>query len=117
MEGLQLGLSSLPDLSDGDTADNAGTSGGGWGIGQMLWAAGDAVYETVLSPLLPSFGFGTSAESIDLEQCLTHYFGEERMTHENRYACDACGKMRDAHRRTHLTRLPNLLMITLKRFE
>jgi ubiquitin C-terminal hydrolase len=34
-----------------------------------------------------------------------------------RYECDSCGGMQDAHRQLFLTRAPELLMITLKRFE
>eukprot|EP00036_Acanthoecidae_sp_10tr_P007132 CAMPEP_0182932886 /NCGR_PEP_ID=MMETSP0105_2-20130417/32495_1 /TAXON_ID=81532 ORGANISM="Acanthoeca-like sp., Strain 10tr" /NCGR_SAMPLE_ID=MMETSP0105_2 /ASSEMBLY_ACC=CAM_ASM_000205 /LENGTH=497 /DNA_ID=CAMNT_0025071543 /DNA_START=8 /DNA_END=1501 /DNA_ORIENTATION=- len=123
-EGLQLALC-RPVLDHAAATEPDGTEDDGGVEPSPFWDAltdnvtgwGSWVAESLLGPIFPGLVYGDEGDALVLEECLENYFGEESMTGSNRYACDACGGKRDAWKRQHLTKPPEILMVTLKRFE
>lgn len=56
-------------------------------------------------------------ESRDLETCLEHYFTDELMAGGNQWACDGCKGKVDCVNSWRLETAPNVLIVTLKRFD
>lgn len=52
-----------------------------------------------------------------IEESLSHYFTPELMEGDNAVNCDTCKQKKDTTRRAVLSRLPNLLVLHLKRFQ
>ncbi|OQV21968.1 putative Ubiquitin carboxyl-terminal hydrolase 33 [Hypsibius exemplaris] len=58
-----------------------------------------------------------SKRRVDLMSCLKHELQPEYMTGDNRYHCDGCGEATDAVKNIRISRLPEVLIIHLKRFK
>ncbi|EFH70531.1 hypothetical protein ARALYDRAFT_892011 [Arabidopsis lyrata subsp. lyrata] len=77
-------------------------------------------YDTCLLSYLPEVSkFGTKRpqeESVSLDKCLEAYLAEEPLGPDNMWDCPGCKKKRQAIKKLDLWRLPEILVIHLKRF-
>ena len=68
-----------------------------------------------------NFDFGsppslTRSFSLSLAQCLHHFCASERLEGDNQYRCERCRTKVDATKRLSLTKLPEVLVLHVKRF-
>jgi ubiquitin C-terminal hydrolase len=54
---------------------------------------------------------------VGLMACLKHELKPEYLTGDNRYHCDACNQSTDAVKNVRISRLPEVLIVHLKRFK
>jgi len=66
---------------------------------------------------LQSSGGGSGGEVVTLEGCLRGFTKEELLSAGNEYKCDHCGHEGRGKKKLDLWRLPNILIIQLKRFQ
>ncbi|GFN76534.1 ubiquitin carboxyl-terminal hydrolase 38-like [Plakobranchus ocellatus] len=55
-------------------------------------------------------------DSFTLNDLITFYLKSERLTGDNKYHCEKCGKLQDGERSIAITESPNYLILTLLRF-
>jgi len=60
---------------------------------------------------------GAGGDMITLNGCLQAFTKEEVLTHGNEYRCPTCKKMQRGKKKLDLWRLPNILIVQLKRFQ
>ncbi len=53
---------------------------------------------------------------LSLAQCLHHFCASERLEGDNQYRCERCKTKVDATKRLSLTKLPEVLVLHVKRF-
>lgn len=64
----------------------------------------------------PEEGENRGEETVDLSSCLSAFTEEEVLTKENAWYCNKCKEFQMASKKMELWRLPDLLVIHLKRF-
>ncbi|KAL0136154.1 hypothetical protein V8B55DRAFT_1370615 [Mucor lusitanicus] len=73
-------------------------------------------YNTFMSLSLPIPSKKLRLSSVTLYQCLDYFVKEETLDKEDAWRCPKCEKKRKATKQLTLTRLPDVLLIHLKRF-
>ncbi|CAO3630431.1 unnamed protein product [Mucor fragilis] len=73
-------------------------------------------YNTFMSLSLPIPSKKLRLSSVTLYQCLDYFVKEETLDKEDAWRCPKCQKKRKATKQLTLTRLPDVLLIHLKRF-
>ena len=54
--------------------------------------------------------------SVSLHNCLNAFFSADELKGDNMYSCEKCGKLRNGLKYSKLVKLPEVLMVHLKRF-
>ncbi|ORZ00519.1 hypothetical protein BCR43DRAFT_540683 [Syncephalastrum racemosum] len=73
-------------------------------------------YNTFMSLSLPIPARGSTPPKVTLYQCLDYFVREETLDGDDAWHCPRCKKLRRASKALTLSRLPDVLLIHLKRF-
>lgn len=71
---------------------------------------------STLQGKLSNIGIGADDPSISLEEMLGYFFEPEILEGSNQYFCEQCQSLQDAERSVVISKAPNFLVLTLKRF-
>jgi len=83
----------------------------------VLWKSRNRhEYELEKDESFPEVGVNSSEETVDLSSCLSAFTEEEVLSKENAWYCNKCKEFQMASKKMDLWRLPDLLVIHLKRF-
>lgn len=61
--------------------------------------------------------FGSPARRIELNFLINHYCRKDQLDQDNQLKCEKCGQQTQAYKKITFWRLPNFLIISLKRFD
>ena len=113
----------------GSSAGSSGSSGGSESVNTKTWI--HSIFEGVLTNetrCLECDSVTSRDESfldlsLEIEQnssvsaCMRSFSAIESLRGENKFYCDACCSLQEAHKRMRIKKLPNVLAIHLKRFK
>ena len=104
------GLTSKP-AEDGDAVAAASSHSAASADSSMSFTTGSS-----LPTKLRESGLRADAPHISITELLEYFFEPEVLEGSNQYHCDQCNSLQDAERSVTLSKAPNFLVLTLKRF-